>query len=521
MASNQSDVLIIGGGHNGLVTAVLLARANLKVTVLERREIVGGAAVTEYPFRKAPKLGQSTASYLFGLMPPELMKELELDVKLHRRDPHYFLPTIDKGALLFGSNERELERQFRAFFSEADWLANQKMNAELEALRNDLGPSWMEAPLSLEETSEKFIRKELRRVFIDLCRGSARNYLDRFGFKSDLVKAMYAVTDGFSGVDGGYDTPGVGMNLLIHSMCRLPGSGGTWMVVEGGMGAITQKLAAQARRLGANIRTSAKVKQILVTKGATRGVVLENGDELTARIVISNADPFATMKLLGEAKLPQEYVTKIDAMRADGSTMKVNMALEGLPKFTCLPDNKSVLGATIHLLPDEKIVLRELERSYQDTKAGRLPDFPSIEWYIHTAIDPTLQDAEGHHSSALFVEWVPYALSGGKTWEQEEAGYVKHLLSICDRFAPGFSDLVADTFVLTPPKIESHFGITRGHIHHVDNKLGFDQRLPYETPVQGLFFCGAGCHPAGAVIGAAGYNSARTVLEAMGLGSKA
>ena len=521
MAISQSDVLIIGGGHNGLVTALMLARSNLQVTVLERRDVVGGSAVTEHPFKKAPHLGQSTASYLFGLMPPELMHELELDVKLLRRDPHYFLPTTGKNSLLFGSDEAELERQFRAFFSEADWLANQKLNAELAALRNDLGPSWMEAPLPLEETAEKFIRKELRRTFIDMCRGSARNYLDRFGFKSDLVKAMYAVTDGFSGVDGGYDTPGVGMNLLIHSMCRLPGSGGTWMIVEGGMGAITQSLAEKAKRLGATIRTNAQVKQILVTNGVTKGVVLESGEELGAKVVISNADPFATMKLLADAKLPQDYVSKVDGMRADGSTMKVNLCLKGLPKFTCLPDSQKVHGATIHLLPEEHVVLKELERSYQDAKGGRLPEFPSIEWYIHTAVDPTLRDSEGHHSSALFVEWVPYALSGGKTWDQEEDGYVKHLLSICDRFAPGFSDLVEETFVLTPPKIEARFGITRGHIHHVDNKLGFDQRLPYATPISGLYFCGAGCHPAGAVIGAAGYNSARTVLAALGLGGKA
>src|SRR3954470_24949202 len=142
MASTQSDVLIIGGGHNGLITALMLARRNLKVTVLERREVVGGAAVTEYPFKKAPKMGHSTGSYLLGLMPPELMHELELDLKLHRRDPHYFLPTLSKGHLLFGSNEAELERQFKSFFSEADWLANQKLNAEVAAIRDDLAPAW-------------------------------------------------------------------------------------------------------------------------------------------------------------------------------------------------------------------------------------------------------------------------------------------------------------------------------------------------------------------------------------------
>ncbi len=516
MAKQTSDVLIVGGGHNGLVAATLLAKKKLKVTVLERRDKVGGAAVTEYPFQRAPKLGLSTGAYLLGLMPPELMKQLDLKLTLKRRDPHYFLPTMDRGYLLFGSDEQALEKQFRDFFSEADWRAHVAMNTELAALREDLAPSWLLPPLSIEETAEKYIRQPLRTHFMDLCRGTARMYLERFGFKSDLVKAMYAVTDAFSGLDGGYDTPGVGMNLLVHNMCRLPGSGGTWMIVEGGMGAVTQQLAAKAQHFGATVKLNAKVKQIRVEKGVAKGVVLENGDELTAKVVLVNADPFHALSLLEDDVVPKDYRAKVSSMRADGSTMKVNMALNGLPKFTCLPQDRGQFGPTIHLLPDEKIVLKELERGYADVKNGRLPEFPSIEWYIHTTIDPTLQDDKGRHNSALFVEWVPYELSGGKTWEEEEPKYVKQLLAICDRFAPGFSDLVEETFVLTPKKIESYFGITRGHIHHVDNKRGFDQRLPYQGPVDGMFFCGAGCHPAGSVIGAAGHNGAQEVLKALG-----
>jgi phytoene dehydrogenase-like protein len=160
------------------------------------------------------------------------------------------------------------------------------------------------------------------------------------------------------------------------------------------------------------------------------------------------------------------------------------------------------------------VVLEELERGYRDVKRGRLPEFPTIEWYIHTTLDPSLRDPEGRHNSALFVQWVPYALSES-TWDEQEDRYVRHLLSICDRFAPGASNLVREAFVLTPPKIEKHFGITRGHIHHVDNKFGFTDRAPYETPIQGLWLCGAGCHPAGSVIGAAGYNAANLVLAAM------
>src|SRR5262249_27795252 len=155
-----------------------------------------------------------------------------------RRDPYYFLPTTDKRYLLFGSDQTAMQRQFVEFFSEADWRAHTALNDELGKMRDDLAPSWLLEPFSIEETAERFIRPELRKAFVDLCRGTARDYLERFGFKSDLVKAMYAVTDAFSGLDGGYDTPGTGMNFMVHNMCRLPNSGGTWMIVQGGMGTI-------------------------------------------------------------------------------------------------------------------------------------------------------------------------------------------------------------------------------------------------------------------------------------------
>lgn len=512
------DVIIVGAGHNGLVSAMLLARAGLKVTVLEEKETVGGAAKTEYPFTKVPNLGTSTGAYLIGVMPPELIKTLGIELPLMRRDPHYFLPTTGKRYLLFGSDKDAMRKQFISFFSEDDWRANQALSAEIEKIRDDIAPTWLEEPYNIEETAERYVRPELRQIFIDLCRRPVGEYINRFGFKSDLVKAMYAVTDGFSGLFGSWDTPGSGMNFLVHNMCRLPGSDGTWMVVKGGMGTVTKTLADAARKAGAEIITGKKISSIDVHNGVATSVTLIDGPKVKAKAVVVNADPFRMQTLIGADHLPASYNARIENYKRPGSTFKVNLALKGLPKFTCLPEDRGQYGSTIHLLPDEQDVMQSLEEGFNAVREGKLYPFPMIEWYIHTTVDPSLRDVEGHHNSALFVQWVPYELKG-TTWEAEEERYVQQLLSVCDRFAPGTSDLVVDTFPLHPKKIESHFGITLGHIHHVDNTFGFSDRLPYATPVQGLYSASAGTHPAGSVIGCAGHNAAMRLLKDLGIKS--
>jgi phytoene dehydrogenase-like protein len=515
MASERADVVVVGAGHNGLVAALLLARAGLSVRVLEQFASVGGAARTERPFAKAPQLGTSTGAYLLGLMPPELLRELEIELPLLRRDPHYFLPTTDRRYLLLGSDARSVREQMLAFFSEQDLRAHEALQDEIAKLREDIAPTWLSEPLTIEETADRFVRPALRDVFVDLCRKPVGRYLDRFGFKSDLLKAMYAVTDGFSGLNGDWDTPGTGMNFLVHNMCRLPGADGTWMIVKGGMGTVTRTLADAARAAGARIETDRPVRRISVERGTATGVQLADGTEIGARAVVVNADPFRMRDLVGRDRFPAAYNARIDGYRRDGTTLKVNLALRDLPRFTCLPENRGQFGSTMHLLPDEPQVMSSMRAAFADVRAGRLPEFPTIEWYVHTTVDPSLRDAEGRHNSALFVQWVPYSLRG-TTWEAEEERYVRRLLAICDRFAPGTTDLVVDTFVLTPPRIERHFGITRGHIHHVDNSFGFADRLPYATPIQGLFSASAGCHPAGSVIGAAGHNAAARVKRELG-----
>ncbi len=511
----KTDVAIVGAGHNGLVAATFLARAGLGVRVLEEQHVAGGACRTEKPFAKVPELAASTGAYLLGLMPPELVGKLGVELPLLRRDPHYFLPTTDGRYLLFGSDQQEMRRQLTSFFSQADWHANQALQAEIAQIREDVAPTWLQEPLGIEATAERFVRPALREVFVDLCRKPVSDYLGRFDFKSDLLRAMYAVTDGFSGLGGGWDSPGTGMNFLVHNMCRLPGADGTWMIVKGGMGTVTARLREAAERAGAVVEVGAGVREIRVEGGQVKGVVLARGEEIAAETVVCNCDPFRMRELVGEGRFPADFERRLDGYLRDATTFKVNLALKGLPRFSCLPEDRGQFGPTIHLLPDEKDVIGKLRRSHAAVAKGHLDDFPTIEWYFHTPVDPSLQDPAGHHNSALFVQWVPYEIEGS-SWEREEARYVRHLLSICDRFAPGTSELVVDTFPLHPKKIERHFGIRRGHIHHVDNSFGFADRLPYATPVGGLYSCSAGCHPAGSVIGAAGHNAAMRVLRDLG-----
>ncbi len=510
------DVCIVGAGHNALVAATLLARHSLRVLVVEERSEIGGACKTERPFARAPELATSTGAYLLGLMPPELMWRLGISLPFYKRDPHYFLPTTDRRYLLLGSDSEQMERQFRQFFSEEDWEAHLALQEELAQLREDVGPCWLAEPLSVEETAQRYVRPELRQVFLDLCSGPICDYLGRFSFRSELLQAMYATTDAFPGLCGGWETPGSGMNFLMHNMCRLPGSDGTWMIVQGGMGTVSKTLADAARAAGARIETNCAVQKIGTVgsqlEPSVDRVYLANGREVAARVVLVGADPFRMRSLVDAGAFPEEFHAQLDGYLKDGTTLKVNLALRELPTYTCLPEDRGQYQTTTHLLPEGPRVIDSLVKAFGDVQAGRLPECPPIEWYIHTTVDPSLRDSQGRHNSALFVQWVPHTLAEGP-WSEAEDKYVQHLLTICDRFAPGTSELVDDVFTLTPPKIEQHFGITRGHIHHVDNSFGFADRLPYRQPIQGLYSCSAGCHPGGSVIGAAGHNAAECILD--------
>lgn len=402
--------------------------------------------------------------------------------------------------------------------------ADDALQAELAAMRADLAPAWLAEPLTVEETAQRYLRPALQQVFVDLVRGSVADYLARFEFRSELLVSMYAVTDGLSGLNAGPDDPGTGHNFLVHNMCRLPGAGGTWMIVEGGMGTVSGTFADAARAAGARIVTGTPVSAITLDSGAVSGVVLADGREIAAEVVLGACDPYRLMELVPDGALPTALTERMAAVRRTGTTLKLNLALRGLPRFSCLPpEAPSPFGSTIHLLPGSASLtagggespMAALRAMWADVQAGRLPAEPTIEWYLHTTVDPSLADPAGHHSSALFVQSVPYELAG-TTWEAALPGYVDRLVAICERYAPGTGDLIADAVPLPPPGIEAHFGITGGHIHHVDNTVSFADRMPYATGVDGLYAGSAGCHPAGSVIGAAGHNAAQRILADLG-----
>ncbi len=526
MAKNKYDVVIAGGGHNGLVTAAYLARAGRKVLVLERRELVGGCAVTEEIW---PGYRVSTAAYLSSLMQERIVRELELErhgYRVDAKDPAFFsVFPDDRYLFMWQDGQKTLDEV--AKFSKHDAQVYPAYEAHLEKLAGVVESLLLTIPpefppagigdfldyLKLAGRLRKLGRKEMTGL-VNIFTKSAADFLDDW-FESPEVKVTLA-TDGVIGANGGPRSPGTAYILLHHVMGGVEGKRGLWGFVRGGMGAISNAIADSARSRGVEIRTGATVEKIVVTNGAVRGVVLEGGEEIEAATVASNLDPKLTfLKLVGERELDPDFAKSIHNYRCEGTSCKINLALDGLPDFRALPGAPSPQHrATMHICPSIEYV----ERAWDDAKYGQPSRSPMLEMTVPTMYDPSLAP-EGKHIMGIFLQYAPYTLRDA-TWDELREPFADRVIEIIENYAPGFRQHILHRQVLTPLDLERRFGITGGNIFH--GEMSVDQMFVlrpvagsarYQTPVRGLFLCGSGTHPGGGVMGAPGFNAARAMLK--------
>jgi phytoene dehydrogenase-like protein len=524
MAGNY-DVIVIGAGHNGLVTACYLARAGWKVLVLERRYLVGGACVTEEVF---PGFKVSTAAYVNSLFRKEIIRDLclaEYGLVVLERSPSSFTPFPDGRYLLLGP-DASLTRREIAKFSARDAEAYPKYEAMLERVAAVIEPTLMMTAPDLSRPGLRDLWKlfQLGNSFrklgagmseaVEILTGPARPILDRW-FESEQLKATLA-TDAIIGAMASPSMAGTAYVLFHHVMGETNGKRGVWGYVRGGMGGLTQALAAAARDLGVEIRCDAEVARILLHGRAARGVVLANGDEFYAKVVASNADAHITFtRLLDPHLLPPAFADAVDRISYDSASLKINVALSELPEFRACPgQNGPQHRGTIHICPDQDYI----EHAYDDAKYGKPSQNPILECTIASVVDATVAPP-GKHVMSMFIQYAPYKLRG-RTWDESRDAFADRCFDLLNEYAPNFRRSIIDRQVLTPLDLERTFNLTGGNIFQgamTLNQLFSFRPVPgfagYRTPFRGLYLCGAAAHPGGGVMGAAGANAAREILR--------
>jgi phytoene dehydrogenase-like protein len=525
--SSRYDAIVIGAGHNGLVASAYLARAGRKVLVLERRALVGGCVVTEEPW---PGFKVSTASYVNSLFRPEIIRDLQLTrhgFAMIPRSPSSFTPLPDGRSLLMGPDKAMTAREVGKF-SPKDAEALPRFEATLERIAGVIEPTlmatppdpWSMAPRNLVALGRLAWRFRALgrdgRSAIEILTGAASPILDRW-FESEALKTTLS-TDAIIGAFATPSMPGTAYVLFHHVMGECDGVRGVWGYVRGGMGALSNAIAAAARERGVEIKVSAAVARILVERGRVAGVVLANGDEYRAPRVLSNLDAHATFLRLMERKdLPAEFVDSVTHLDYASASCKINLALSEAPAFSCLPGDG--VGpqhhGTIHICPDRLYI----ERAYDRAKYGYISEAPVIEATLPSALDPSLAPA-GQHVMSMFTQYFPYRLApDAGTLEENKRRYAERCIDIMTEYAPNFRRSVLHYQVLAPADLEATFGLTGGNIMQgtmSPSSLFFMRPLPgyadYRTPVEGLYLCGAATHPGGGVMGACGYNCAREIL---------
>ncbi|HKT81539.1 MAG TPA: NAD(P)/FAD-dependent oxidoreductase [Vicinamibacterales bacterium] len=529
MASRSPhDAIVIGGGHNGLVAAAYLARAGRRALVLERRDVVGGCAVTE---ERWPGFHVSTAAYVCSLFRPGIVRDLDLrrhGFELLARSPSSFTPLPDGRYLLMGP-DRAMTRREVSKFSAADATALDGYESLLESIASIVEPMLDETPPNPWARSPRQLFRLLRRALafralggrgaaaaLQILAGPANALLDRW-FESEPLKATLA-TDAIIGAFATPSMPGTGYVLLHHVMGQADGVRGVWGYVRGGMGALSSAIAAAAREHGAEIRTGVGVCRIIVHAGRAVGVADAAGNEYRARAVLSNLDAHSTfLQLLDRSVLPSGFVDAVRAIDYSSGSCKINFALSEAPRFRCLggdcpgPPHRG----TIHLCPSRD----DIERAFDCAKYGYISETPIIEATLPTAVDASLAPP-GRHVMSMFTQYFPYRLApDAGTLDANKRRYAERCIDVMTEYAPNFRTSVIDYEVLSPRDLEATFGLTGGNIMQGAmslTNLWFMRPVAgyadYRTPIRGLYLCGAAAHPGGGVIGACGRNAAREVL---------
>ncbi len=523
----ETDVVIIGAGHNGLTCAAYLAMAGLRVKVVERRKVVGGAAVTE---EFHPGFRNSVAAYTVSLLNPQIISDLKLSqhgLRIVERRAQNFLPSPDGSYLLTGEG-RTYQSIAKLSTRDADRI--DAFTRELEAIADVLRQFVLRAPPNIVEgfgvgsIREAFnalgtanilrqLSLEQQRSLLDLFTRSAGEMLDE-RFESDLVKALY----GFDAIVGNYASPyaaGSAYVMLHHAFGEVNGKKGVWGHAIGGMGAITQAMARAARGHGVDIAIDAGVREVIVERDHAVGVILDNGETVRAKYVASSVNPkLLYTRLLPADALPSAFLDRIRNWRNGSGTFRMNVALNALPSFTALPGTGDHLSAGIIIGPS----LGYMDRAWQDARTHGWSREPVIEVLIPSTLDDTLCPP-GQHVASLFCQHVAPQLPDGRSWDDHRDEVADLMIATVDKYAPGFAATVMGRQILSPLDLERQFGLLGGDIFHGALTLNqlFSARpmlghADYRGPLKGLYHCGSGAHPGGGVTGAPGHNAARVIL---------
>ncbi|KMO79345.1 FAD-dependent oxidoreductase [Mycolicibacterium chubuense] len=528
--SHNYDALVIGGGHNGLVSAAYLARSGARTLVLESRGSLGGAATTEAPWEEAPHLRVTRLSYVMSLMPPTIVRELQLQrhgYKVHPMGP-YYQAFPEGGSLTIYEDDPARTYEQLARWSKKDAEAWPRWNAWLEGIADVMGPLLTQVPPAIGSRrpsdlldlaklawSQRGLTVRTTADVTRLLTMSIADLLDDW-FESPQIKGALAV-NGVIGTWAGPYEPGTAYVMAHHSIGDVgDGQLGSWGYPEGGMGAVSEAIAASARSFGAEIRTRARVARLLVRGGAVHGAVLDSGEEITAPLVVTTLHPkTAFLEHVPRTELPEDFVTDIERFKTRSGVVKINLALGELPNFTADPSSGQAEHHTgsVEMAP----TMEYIEAAFQDARAGRPALMPFSDGVIPTTLDTTL-NPDGTHIMSLFTQWVPADWANAPHTQELDA-YADRLIDLYDQVAPGFKASILHRDIVGPHEMEQEYGLIGGNIFHGELSLEqlFHMRpapgyADYRTPISGLYNGSSGTHAGGGVCGIPGWQAARAAL---------